>query len=304
MDPQAGRNPMPGKPVADRRVNIYIDGYNFYVPLSGMEEKHYELCWCDFLTLGTAIVNRLVREHPRDFGGCRLGSVKYFTATIPSNMPRDTGGIERKYLWLDALHHHTQGRVEVVHGTFRPRKHRFYIERDELDNLARCGIPIHWELLSAGASRFHPDLKIHEEKQTDVMLASSLLTDAALGRAGAPYQALVQEAPQHRSNTRPTPSPCHAAVVVSADIDFLPAVEMAAGVFQCPVATAFTFPHVGYNLHDLLSRPIPILSTLEVSEEELRDAMLPREMALPDGRKIEFQKMKSSHFGRMKAMGG
>ena len=249
-------------------------------------------------------MNRLAREHPRDFGGCRLGSVNYFTATIPSNLPKDTGGIERKYLWLDALHHHTQGRVEIVHGTFRPRKHRFYIERDELDNLARCGIPIHWELLSAGASRFHPDLKIHEEKQTDVMLASSLLTDAALGRAGAPYQALVQEAPQHRSNTRPTPSPCHAAVVVSADIDFLPAVEMAAGVFQCPVATAFTFPHVGYNLHDLLSRPVPNLSTLEVSEGELRGAMLPREMALPDGRKIEFQKMKSSHFGRMKPMGG
>lgn len=133
---------MPGKPVADRRVNIYIDGCNFYVPLSTAEEKHYELCWCDFLALANAIVNRLAREHPRDFGTCRLGSVKYFTATIPSNMPKYTGGIERKYLWLDALHHHTQGRVEIIHGTFRPRKHRFYIERDELDNLARCGIPI------------------------------------------------------------------------------------------------------------------------------------------------------------------
>ena len=295
---------MPGKPVADRRVNIYIDGYNFYVPLSAAEDKHYELCWCDFLALSTAIVNRLAREHPRDFGVCRLGSVKYFTATIPSNMPKDSGGIERKHLWLDALHHHTQGRVEIIHGTFRPRKHRFYIERDELDNLARCGIPIQWDRVATGAARFHPDLKIHEEKQTDVMLASSLLTDAALGRAGSPQQSLVQETPQHRSNTRPTPSPCHGAVVVSADIDFLPAAEMAAGVFQCPVATAFTFPHVGYNLHDLLSRPFPNLSTLEVSEEELRGAMLPREMALPDGRKIEFQKMKNSHFGRMRAMGG
>ena len=48
-------NPMPGKPVADRRINIYIDGYNFYVPLSTMDEKHYELCWCDFLALGTHI---------------------------------------------------------------------------------------------------------------------------------------------------------------------------------------------------------------------------------------------------------
>jgi hypothetical protein len=303
MDSQAARNPTPGKPVADRRINLYIDGYNFYVPLSTMEEKHYELCWCDFLALGTAIAARLAKEHPRDFGGCHLGSVKYFTATIPFNMPKDAGGIERKNLWLDALHHHTQGLVEIIHGTFRPRKHRFYIERAELDNLARCGIPIHWDQL-AGTPTFRPDLKIHEEKQTDVMLASSLLTDAALGRAGAKPQTVVQQSPDHRSNPRPTPSPCHAAVVVSADIDFLPAAEMAADVFQCPVATAFTFPHVGYKLTNLVSKPIANLYTFEVEEDQLHFAMLPREILLPDGRKIDFQKMRSSHFGRLKAMGG
>ena len=53
-------------------------------------------------------------------------------------MPKYTGGIERKYLWLDALHHHTQGRVRSSTALSRPRKHRFYIERDELDNLARA----------------------------------------------------------------------------------------------------------------------------------------------------------------------
>jgi hypothetical protein len=304
MSSHAARNPIPGKPAGDRRINFYIDGYNFYVPLSTKEEKHYELCWCDFLALGTAITARLAREHPRDFGGCRVGSVKYFTATIPSNMPKDIGGIERKHLWLDALHHHSQGRVEIIHGTFRPRKRRFYIERDELDNLARCGIPIHWELLATGASRFHPDLKVHEEKQTDVMLACSLLTDAALGRTGAVPNTGVQEDPEHRTNTRPTPSPCHAAVVVSADIDFLPAVEMAAGVFQCPVATAFTFPHVGYKLGNLLSKPIPNVFTLEVGEDQLRSAMLPQEILLPDGRKIDFQKLKSAHFARVKELRG
>jgi hypothetical protein len=136
------------------------------------------------------------------------------------------------------------------------------------------------------------------------MLASSLLTDTALGLAGSPQQSLVQETPDHRSNTRPTPSPCHAAVIVSADIDFLPAVEMAAAVFQCPVANCVYLPRAGYKLHDLLSRHIPNPFTLEVSEEELRHAMLPSEMVLSNGRKIEFQKMKSSHFDRMKAMGG
>ena len=187
---------MPGRPAADRRINIYIDGYNFYVPLSTMGEKHYELCWCDFLDLGTGIANSLAQKHPHEFGGCHLGLVKYFTATIPYNMPKDPGGIERKHLWLDALHYHSQGRVEIIHGTFRPRKHRFYIERAELDNLARSGIPIQWDLVADGATTFHPDLKIHEEKQTDVMLACSLLTDAALGRAGATNQIVYK---RHRT---------------------------------------------------------------------------------------------------------
>jgi hypothetical protein len=91
-------------------------------------------------------------------------------------------------------------------------------------------------------------------------------------------------------------------VVISADIDFLPAAEMAAGVFQCPVATAFTFPHVGYKLSDLLSRPNANLFTLEVDENQLRSSMLPREVVLPDGRKGDLKKVKSSHFSRVKGM--
>ncbi len=39
-----------GKP-SDPPVNVYINGYNFCVPLSTMEESRYELCWCDFLPL-------------------------------------------------------------------------------------------------------------------------------------------------------------------------------------------------------------------------------------------------------------
>jgi hypothetical protein len=53
------------------------------------------------------------------------------------------------------------------------------------------------------------------------MLAAALLTDAALGRQGRPAHDVIQPSPHHRTNKRPTPAPCHAAVVVSADIDFL-----------------------------------------------------------------------------------
>jgi hypothetical protein len=303
MNSEPGRQPMPGKPAANPRINVYIDGYNFYVPLSTMEESRYELCWCNFLALAGVLIKRLGAESPTEFGRCRLGAVKYFTATIPENMPKDRSGIERKYSWLDALHYHTAGRVEVIHGTFRARKHRFYIERDELENLARCGIPVDWKLLNPGTATFHPTLRIHEEKQTDVMLGCSLVTDAALGCSGPPTSLSVQAAPDHRSNTRPTPSPCQAAIVVSADIDFLPAAEMAAAIFNCPVAMAFTFPHEGYKLSVMGHGRHPQLFTIEATEAELRRCMLPPEVPLPDGRRIQFEKVKRSHFNRAKASG-
>src|SRR5947207_550268 len=44
---------MPGKPMSDRRLNLYIDGHNFYVPLSRSgKESDYELAWCNFQRLG------------------------------------------------------------------------------------------------------------------------------------------------------------------------------------------------------------------------------------------------------------
>jgi hypothetical protein len=129
-----------------------------------------------------------------------LGAVKYFTATIPNDMPRDPSGIQRKHNWLDALHQVTGGRVEVIHGTFRSRTHLFYIESDELETLARAGIPINWDLIRERPATYGPQLTIHEEKQTDVMLAAALLTDAALGRQGRPARDVIQASPRHHTN--------------------------------------------------------------------------------------------------------
>ncbi len=253
-------HPTPGRPGTDRRLNLYIDGYNFYVPLSSSEKvSDYELAWCNFLSLGEHLVQVLAERH-QQFTAYRLGSVKYFTATIPQGMPSNAAGVQRKHDWLDALNHATGGRVEIIHGTFRPRKHRFYIQREELDQLARAGIPINWDSVRSEQSTYLPQLTVHEEKQTDVMLACSLLTDAALGRTGTPFLQHAQSPPDHRSNNRPTPSPCQAAVVVSADIDFLPAAEMAAQVFGCQVVIAFTYPHVGYSIYELATRRQGLLS--------------------------------------------
>jgi len=289
---------MPGRPPARPLVNVYIDGYNFYVPLSTGESRYYDLCWCDFEKLAATLVKRLSISHPREFGGCGVGAVKYFTATIPENMPQQPDGIDRKYQWLDAVHYHSGGRVEIVHGTFRPRTHRFYIERDELDGLARSGIALNWDLIPNAAMTFRPKLRMHEEKQTDVMLATALVTDAALQRVTGKPQAAFQTAPLHRENRRPTPSACNAAIVISADIDFLPAAEVSAGVFNCPVAMAFTFPHAGYRLSDLSPSKTNGIFTVDVSEEELRSCRLPDVISLPGEKKIDFRKYRSSHFAR------
>jgi hypothetical protein len=63
------------------------------------------------------------------------------------------------------------------------------------------------------STQFHSTLRIHEEKQTDVMLGCLLVTDAALGLSGSQASLSIQVAPHHRSNTRPRPSPCQAANV-------------------------------------------------------------------------------------------
>jgi hypothetical protein len=278
-------------------VNVYVDGYNFYVPLSTLAEHEYELAWCNFLRLGEHIISRLVREQPRAFAGCQLGAVKYFTATIPDNMPKNHGGIQRKHDWLDALNHVSGGRVEIVHGTFRPREHRFYLQREELDELFRCGIAIDWDRSESRAT-YKPKLKVHEEKQTDVMLGCSLVTDAALGRSGVQMQSVLQREPSHRSNTRPTPQACHAAILISADTDFLPAAEMAASVFGCPVAIAFTHLYTPYPSHT------KGVSACAISEDELRACMLPAEIKVGDGRTITLEHFKRTHFQRVKAMGG
>jgi hypothetical protein len=144
---------------------------------------------------------------------------------------------------------------------------------------------------------FRSQLRIHEEKQTDVMLACSLVTDAALWRVGETAKQTIQVAPNHRLNPRPTLSTCHAAVVVSADIDFLPAAETAASLFSCPVAMAFAFPHTGYKVSDFATAKSKRVFTTEITEDDLRRNMLPSETVLPDGRRIEFRKVKSSHFG-------
>jgi len=85
--------------------------------------------------------------------------------------------------------------------------------------------------------------------------------------------------------------------MMSADIDFLPAAEMAAQVFECPVAIAFAYPHDGYRLAGLATRREGLF-TQQISEDDLRNCMLPSVVVLDGGKKVSIAELKKSHFSR------
>ena len=144
-------------------------------------------------------------------------------------------------------------------------------------------------------------MTVREEKQSDVMLGCALVTDAALGHRGVEPSVASQRPPEHLKNTRPTPSACHAAILISADIDFIPAAEVASSVFACPVVIGFAFPHTGFKLADVCMQSAGI-STREISESELRACMLQSEVVTPN-RTITLAHFKRSHFERRTATG-
>lgn len=272
------QHPVPGRPAQRRTLNIYIDGYNFYVAIHRQAKQHhedYELAWCDFLRLGEHLAVRLSREHPALFGGYALGAVKYFTATIPNQLPHDDRGVRLKHMWLDAVHFQSGGRVEICHGTFRWRQKHVYVGPDEINDLARAGVPIDWERLDQTRQAYQHNVRLVEEKQTDVMLACALVRDAALGAAGRAADPQPQPTGEHRTNPRPSEAPCHAALVLSADTDFLPAAEIAARSFGCAVAIAFTYPHEGFSLDDYPTALGCPIVTCRASREELKEHRLP-----------------------------
>ena len=69
-------------------------------------------------------------------------------------------------------------------------------------------------------------------------------------------------------------------------------------------AIALTVPHSGYRLNEASASQVHQAYTLEVTEDELRRCMMPRSVALPDGQRMEFEKGKKSHCGRVRSTGG
>ena len=85
------------------RVNVYIDGFNFYYGLMAKGWGRYR--WLDY----PALISRRIRE------GQRLGEIKYFTALV-THQPKK---VPRQQTYLRALE--VQGGISIITGTFENR---------------------------------------------------------------------------------------------------------------------------------------------------------------------------------------
>jgi hypothetical protein len=233
-----------------RRVNAYIDGYNFYVPLSAEDHpERLKLAWSNYFKLA-------VRLAARTWPDGKVQAVKYFTATIPPDLHPNQAGLERKKWWLDAQHLDSGGKVEIIHGIFRP---------DDK----------------------HPTE--HREKKTDTNMAIAVVRDAALGHFKKAEFWHGQEWGKHYHNTRDTPAPCDAVLLISADQDALPAAEMAQREFGC--AAWIAFPAFQHGYPRPVDSPVQIV---QIQPEDLTACLLPERIQRADGGWILWEEYKQS----------
>jgi len=122
------------KSATGRRIFVYVDGFNFYFGLKSKRWKRYY--WLDMWLLA----ERLARRG-------RLESVKYFTACVRDNPPKEL----RQQAFLNALRFH-RPRLEIVYG--------------------------HYLLKDVQCRKCANVWRTAEEKKTDVNIATHLLKDA------------------------------------------------------------------------------------------------------------------------------
>jgi hypothetical protein len=239
---------MPDTRTSPPIVNVYIDGYNFYRPIQQEAEKARDqhilhLAWCNYCTLASRLADL-------EFGSHRIGAIKLFTAYARDDVRRimNSDGLQRKEVWLEALHLGTHGQVHISFGR--------------------------WELKPHDPDRT-------KEKLTDVKLAISLVRDGLLAAARSSKSLPAHYDPAHLYEDDDPAAPFDKAIVISCDKDFLPAAEMVQKDTRKTVSICFPYLSTPYHLP-----PGSPIKTRVISEGDLRASSLPDEIVRPDGTKI------------------
>ncbi len=141
-----------------KKVNFYIDGFNFYHPLDEYQ-KRKNLClkWLDYKSLCSSFI--LENE--------QIGNIYFFTAIRKDYKQNNPSKYERHKIYIKALQ--AQG-IIVIEGRFL-KKHR----------KIQCQVS---NCLNKENTKFDRtfDITIREEKRTDVSIACYLIKDAFLNQ--------------------------------------------------------------------------------------------------------------------------
>lgn len=208
-----------------QRVIAYIDGFNLYFGLRDARFKRYY--WLNLQRLAT----NLLRPDQS------LDETKYFTARISGGRRGDPAAVatrweqdrRRQMLFIEALG--TLPDMRIIEGHFLSKSIRCY----------NCGIS--W--------------RTHEEKMTDVRIATEMLTDAFADRFDC-------------------------ALLISADSDLVPPINAIRSLFPHKrVIVAFPPRRESQQLKQVVN------GWVVIGEDKLRQSLLPNQVLKADGFLLE-----------------
>ncbi len=207
------------------RVSFLVDGFNLYHSIKAAERRlgGSPLRWLDL----RALCETLLRSGLGPTAS--LESVHYFSALARHLEGSKPDVVRRHRTYVAALE---SSGVEVTLAKFK--------RKDRLHRLADCRVQVppfrRWWRLPVSFVRLK--YRTHEEKETDVAIACTLL------------QLLCQ-------------ARCDAAVLLSGDTDLAPAIRTAKILYPAaPIIVAFPFDRHNHDLGRLVTRTIKINAPL------------------------------------------
>jgi uncharacterized LabA/DUF88 family protein len=208
------------------RVSFYVDGFNLYHSLKSAEKvvEGRQVKWLNLMSLCSSYLHMIG-------GNSELAEVHYFTAYAYHLDKKAPDKIERHKAFVRAL---TATRV---------KEHISHFQKKDV-----------WD---TGNERW---VKAYEEKETDVLLACTVIKDATQNRYDS-------------------------AVVISADSDFVPLIQTLTELFpQKCLHFAFPFDRVSKDLKKRAS------NSFTISKEAYLKHQLPDKVQLPSGKYVTIPK--------------
>lgn len=225
------------------RVSFVVDGFNLYHSLKSAERQvGSRLRWLDLHGLCKTIVATSLP------GNSALESIHYFSALASHLAVREPNVVARHRVYLEAIR--STG-VEITLAKFKKKRHVHRLS----DFSLRFPLSKRWFRIPVSSVKLcHYS---HEEKETDVAIATKVLELLSLQR-------------------------CDAIVIISGDTDLAPVIRTAQSLYQhSSIIIAFPFDRHNRDLARIATR------SLKLSAQLYKSNQLPRVIQAPQGESLE-----------------